>query len=138
MKTKFLSNIVMLLLFFTALVGCKKEHSLKINQPIEPVSEFKKLKPEHSFNWTNERIINFEVIPFSTPTSISNTLNIYINDKSEIVYTAQIEMGKSFSTKITVPANTDEITIRYGSIEQTVPIIENQIKFDFVTFDIIE
>jgi hypothetical protein len=47
-------------------------------------------------------------------------------------------MGKSFSTKITVPANTDEITIRYGSIEQTVPIIENQIKFDFVTFDITE
>lgn len=128
----------MLLLFFTALVGCKKEHSLKRNQPIEPVSEFKKLNPEHTFNWTNDRSITFEVLPLSIPVVISNTLNIYNKDKSELIYTAQIEMGKSFSTKFTVPANTDELTIRYGSIEQTVPIIENQIKFDFVTFDITE
>lgn len=138
MKTKFLSNIGMLLLFLTALAGCKKEHSFKTNQPIEPVSEFKKLNPEHAFNWTNDRSITFEVIPLSIPVAISNTLCIYNKDKAEIIYTGQIEMGKSFSTKLTVPANIHELAIRYGSIETTVPIIRDQIKFDFVTFDITE
>lgn len=138
MKTKCLSNIIMLLLFFTALIGCKKDHTIKVNQAIEPVSEFKKLNPEHAFNWTNDRSITFEVIPLSTPVVISNTLSIYNKDKSDLMYEGQIEMGKSFSTKLTVPVNTHELMIQYGSIENIVPIIGDQIKFDFVTFDITE
>ena len=138
MKTKKLIYIGLLLFCMAEIIGCKKEASEKIAKPIDPVTEFKKLTPENSFNWANDRNISFEVIPLSIPIAISNTLSIYNKDKSELIYTAQIEMGKSFSTKLKVPANTHELMIQYGSIENIVPIIGDQIKFDFVTFDITE
>lgn len=118
------------------MVGCRKESPLKIPKPIEPVTDFKKLMPENSFNWTNDRVIRFEVIPLTLPIEISNTLSIYSPDKSTVFYKAELEMGKAFKTNITVPANIHELNVRYGTIENTVRITDDHIVFDFVTFDI--
>jgi hypothetical protein len=67
------------------------------------------------------------------PAEISNTLKVYSTDQTYLYFNARLSMNQEFNSQIIIPHHVKEVLVTYGTIKKTVPVIGNQINFDFLT-----
>jgi hypothetical protein len=132
LKTYFVVAALAFGLFFSS---CKKDLDRNsVNDPsTEEVTAFKDLKVDNSFNWKNDRSVALHVTPLNVPAEISNTLKVYSTDQTYLYFNARLSMNQEFNSQIIIPHHVKEVLVTYGTIKKTVPVIGNQINFDFLT-----
>ncbi len=135
MKTLKQYFAVTALAFGLFLSSCKKDLDRKSANDLtsEQVTAFKDLKVDNSFNWKNDRSVALHVTPLNVPAEISNTLKVYSSDQTFLYFNARLSMNQEFNSQIIIPHHVKEVLITYGTIKKTVPVIGNQINFDFLT-----
>jgi hypothetical protein len=135
MKTLKTYLVVTALAFGLFFSSCKKDlNRNSVNDPsTEEVTAFKDLKVDNAFNWKNDRSVALHVKPLNVPAEISNTLKVYSTDQMDLYFNARISMNQEFNSQVTIPHHVKEVLVTYGTIKKTVPIIGNQINFDFLT-----
>lgn len=135
MKSTKPALFVMVLTLGSFMSSCKKDLDQKsVNDPTsQEVTAFKDLKVDNSFNWKNDRTVSFHVTPLNVPAEISNTLKVFSTDESFLYFNARLSMNQEFNTQMLIPHYVKEVLVTYGTIKKTVPVIDNQINFDFLT-----
>jgi len=130
MKNKY---YLILVLFFGLATACVKFPS-PTPSPIDKPSSIKSLedtKISDNFSWSTSK--NVEVIITGLPTlvTIKSTLTISLKDGTKLISLFH-EMSQDIKLKVVVPFSTEQLLLKYGSLEYNLEIVNNKIEFSFI------
>lgn len=120
-------------LFFGLATACVKFPSptpSPIDKP-DPIKSLEDTKISDNFSWSTSK--NVEVIITGLPTlvTIKSTLTISLSDGTKLISLFH-EMSQDIKLKVVVPFSTEQLLLKYGSLEYNLEIVNNKIEFSFI------
>jgi hypothetical protein len=126
-------TIIYLALLLTILTTSCKKDSLEPEIPRNNgVANFKEIKANDQFDWKTNSEYTMQVNGFKTLSPVTNTLKICSIDETEIYYQSLLAMDQSLKINFSIPIDTKEIIVKYGSINKRYSTVNKMIEFDFV------
>jgi hypothetical protein len=84
------------------------------------------------FTWATSKLITLNITALSQDIFEKNAL-IVKTENNEVVLIENIGINENQQQQITVPANTTQLSINYGTINKTISIVNNIATLDFTT-----
>jgi hypothetical protein len=84
------------------------------------------------FTWATSKLTTLNITALSQDIFEKNAL-IVKTENNEVVLIENIGINENQQQQITVPANTTQLSINYGTINKTISIVNNIATLDFTT-----
>ncbi len=116
------------LLSIFSLTSCIKDFD---DLPAPVPDNLKEINVSSNFDWNTSRNIDINITGLPTQIPIFSTLTISLNDGSNL-FQMNHEMSKTIKLELVVPNLEENIKIKYGTMEYTLPIENNKVAFSFI------
>ncbi|MBK7029889.1 MAG: hypothetical protein IPH45_12045 [Bacteroidales bacterium] len=110
------------------LTSCIKDFD---DLPAPVPDNLKEINVSSNFDWNTSRNIDINITGLPTQIPIFSTLTISLNDGSNL-FQMNHEMSKTIKLELVVPNLEENIKIKYGTMEYTLPIENNKVAFSFI------
>lgn len=118
--------VIIIAIFSLAITACQKE--------FEPIAQDDRQQTQKmladavissGFNWKTTKDVSISI-----KVSADDVLKI-VSSKGDSYHKAFLQSGKTYKSKITIPANEEEVTLAYAGTNLKIPIVDNEISYNF-------
>lgn len=122
--------LILLFGLTVVLTGCKK-NAVEPQPPAQNPQTLNDLKAPDSFTWSTASTVEVKITGLPTVVPVKNTLKISLSD-GRILLSRHHTMSEDLSVKVTVPSAEKRLTLNYGTLSQSVDIMNGQALFSFI------
>ena len=94
-------------------------------------SKLSELKVSDDFNWSTGNTIQLTITGLPTEVPVQSTLTISMTNGTTL-FSEFHQMDQDLTLSITLPSSEKELVLKYGSLNQTVTILNNKADFSFI------
>jgi hypothetical protein len=110
------------------LFSCQKEEI----DPILPDSvSLKDIKVSSTFNWSTSKTVNVNITGLPTGSPVVSTLVLSLENGNTLFQQSYV-MSESKVIQIIIPANEDQIKIRFGNMDYLLPVEGDKVDFSLI------
>lgn len=110
------------------LFSCQKEEI----DPIVPDSvSLKDIKVSSTFNWSTSKTVNVNITGLPTGSPVVSTLVLSLENGNTLFQQSYV-MSESKVIQIIIPANEDQIKIRFGNMDYLLPVEGDKVDFSLI------
>lgn len=110
------------------LFSCQKEEI----DPIVPDSvSLKDIKVSSTFNWSTSKTVNVNITGLPTSSPVVSTLVLSLENGNTLFQQSYV-MSESKVIQIIIPANEDQIKIRFGNMDYLLPVEGDKVEFSLI------
>ncbi len=122
--------LILLFGLTVVLTGCKK-NAVEPQPPAQNPQTLNDLKAPDSFNWSTASTVEVKITGLPTVLPVKNTLKISLSD-GRLLLSRLHTMSEDLSVKVTVPSTEKKLSLKYGTLTQSVDIMNGQALFSFI------
>jgi hypothetical protein len=129
-----MNNKLFLVLIISSLafVSCTDDNIFKedISSGAADMSE---LKVSKDFSWSTARVVEVSITGLPVPSYVTpSKATLVLESENQVYYSGFHAINENQKIVLTIPAINNSINLKFGSIEQTLNIVENKVNFSMI------